>query len=92
MNRRDFIAATAMLAVSGCATTAGQQSGSSALIKPPRLKPRSLVGLIAPSGVVTDATIQRCVTNLEAMGFSVRTSANIRKGWGGYAGTIKQRG
>jgi muramoyltetrapeptide carboxypeptidase len=91
MNRRDFIAASALLSLTGCAAMGAARSTGAALIKPPRLKPRSLVGLLAPSGVVTDATIQRCVTNLEAMGFSVRTSANIRKGWGGYAGTIQER-
>lgn len=95
MNRRDFLSATAAvgaLALPGCASVA--RSGApmrGELIKPPRLKPRALVGLVAPSGVVTDATIERCVRNLEALGFSVKTSANIRKGWGGYAGTVKER-
>lgn len=95
MNRRDFLstAAVGALALSGCASTLRGDSGIEGrpLIKPPRLKPRSLVGLIAPSGIVTDATIERCVRNLEALGFSVKTSANIRKGWGGYAGTIQER-
>jgi len=91
MNRRDFIAVSALLGLSGCAAMGSQHVAGRPLIRPPRLKPHSLVGLVAPSGVVTDATIERCVKNLEAMGFSVKTSANIRKGWGGYAGTIKER-
>lgn len=95
MNRREFLAlaAAGALGLSGCATVTPNSAagGRLALIKPPRLKPRALVGLVAPSGVVTDATIERCVRNLEALGFSVKTSANIRKGWGGYAGTVKER-
>ncbi|MBL8518740.1 MAG: LD-carboxypeptidase [Betaproteobacteria bacterium] len=94
MNRREFLAGSALaaLSLSGCATRGRDVAASGrALIKPPRLKPRALVGLVAPSGVVTDATIQRCVTNLEALGFSVKTSANIRKSWGGYAGPVRDR-
>lgn len=96
MQRRDFLnaaGAAALLSMSGCAVTGrpGLSGTGRPLIKPPRLRPRSVVGLVAPSGVVTDATIERCVRNLEALGFSVKTSANIRKGWGGYAGTVKER-
>lgn len=91
MNRREFLAASALFSLTGCSAAGRPRSAATALIKPPRLKPRSVVGLIAPSGVVTDATVERCVRNLEALGFSVKTSANIRKGWGGYAGTVRER-
>ena len=61
------------------------------LIKPPRLKPKSLVGLIAPGGVVGDAMIQKSVANLESQGFDVRVGSNVRAAHGGYAGTVEQR-
>ncbi len=68
----------------------GQQARAG-LVKPPRLKDGATVGLIAPSGVVDDAHIEKCVRNLEALGFKVRTGANIRAQRGGYAGTVEQR-
>ncbi len=55
------------------------------------LRPGSLVGLIAPGGVLDDAIIQKCVQNLESLGFRVKLSPNIRAVWGGYAGSVKQR-
>jgi muramoyltetrapeptide carboxypeptidase len=61
------------------------------LLKPPRLKAKALVGLVAPGGVVGDATIQQCVANLEAQGFDVRVGNNIRAVHGGYAGTVEER-
>ncbi len=62
-----------------------------ALIKPARLQRGDLVGLIAPSGVMDDATIQKSVINVESMGFKVKLSPNIRAVRGGYAGTVAQR-
>ncbi len=61
------------------------------LIKPAALKPGDLVGLIAPSGVMDDVTIENGVRNLEALGLKVKTSNNIRATRGGYAGTVAQR-
>lgn len=61
------------------------------LIKPPRLKPGSLVGLVEPSGVVDDAMIEKGVRNLEAFGLRVKLSPNLRAARGGYAGTVNQR-
>lgn len=62
-----------------------------ALIKPAKLQRGDLVGLIAPSGVMDDATIQKSVTNVESLGFKVKLSPNIRAVRGGYAGTVAQR-
>lgn len=50
-----------------------------------------MVGLIAPGGVVDDALIQKCVANLEALGFTVKTGRNLRAAHGGYAGSLRQR-
>jgi muramoyltetrapeptide carboxypeptidase len=61
------------------------------LLRPPRLRPRALVGLVAPGGVLDDAIIETCVRNLESVGFSVRLGLNIRAARGGYAGTVAQR-
>ena len=69
----------------------GTHGTHQALIKPARLQRGDLVGLIAPSGVMDDATIQKSVTNVESLGFKVKLSPNIRAVRGGYAGTVAQR-
>lgn len=62
-----------------------------ALVKPPRLKPGALVGLVAPGGVLEDRHIELSVRNLETLGLSVKLGANVRAAHGGYAGTVAQR-
>ena len=98
MNRRHFakvFATIAATAVSGVAARPqGSQSASQAsrkLIKPAMLKQGDLVGLIAPSGVMDDALIEKGVKNLESYGFKVKVGSNIRAARGGYAGTVAQR-
>jgi muramoyltetrapeptide carboxypeptidase len=49
------------------------------------------VGLVAPGGVLDDGIIEKCVRNLEALGFKVKTGAHLRAAWGGYAGKVAQR-
>lgn len=61
------------------------------LLKPPRLSRGDLVGLVAPSGVVDDASIERRVRNIESLGFSVKLGTHIRAARGGYAGTVQER-
>ena len=63
----------------------------SPLIKPRMLRRGDMVGLIAPSGVVDDALIQRGVKNLESLGLVVKTGKNIRATNGKYAGSIAER-
>ncbi len=92
MNRRKFLtvsgalAAASTLPVPAVAARAPQK-----LIRPPRLKPRALVGLVAPSGATDDAHVQRCVTNLESLGFSVKVAPHILAAHGGYAGSPAER-
>lgn len=61
------------------------------LLRPPLLRPKAVVGLIAPGGVLDDKIIETCVRNLESQGFTVKPGANLRASHGGYAGTIRQR-
>jgi muramoyltetrapeptide carboxypeptidase len=96
MNRRDFgtwlTACTASMAAgSWPAIAAAQRARPLPLVKPPRLRAGSLVGLIAPGGVLDDRIIQKCVQNLESLGFKVKPGNNLRATWGGYAGTVRQR-
>ena len=60
-------------------------------IKPRMLRRGDVVGLIAPSGVLDDALIERSVKNLEALGVVVKPGKNIRATNGKYAGTIAER-
>ncbi len=98
LSRRRFggLLATALGAAGfpAVAHAAGAASGAASslrLIKPPAVKQGDTVGLIAPSGLVDDELLQKCVLNLESLGFTVKPGANIRAVRGGYAGTIAQR-
>jgi muramoyltetrapeptide carboxypeptidase len=61
------------------------------LIKPPRLQKGDLVGLIAPGGYTSDASIQKAVKNIEALGFRVKPGNYLREVWGNYGGTVAAR-
>jgi muramoyltetrapeptide carboxypeptidase len=77
---------------SGCATLPATATPPElTTVKPPKLKAGSTVGLIAPSGVIDQIILDRCISNLQSLGFNVRPSKNILARWGGYAGTIEQR-
>jgi muramoyltetrapeptide carboxypeptidase len=94
MNRRHFtrvIAAALAASIASGVSINVAAAAPKRLIKPPRLRPGDLVGLIAPGGVVDDALIEKCVQNLESFGMRVKVSANIRAARGGYAGTVAQR-
>ena len=95
MNRREFGKRLALVAAAGSSVSVAGIGVSShyprRLIKPARLRQGDLVGLVAPSGVMDDATIEKGVRNLEAYGFKVKVSENIRAARGGYAGTVEQR-
>ena len=85
------MAASAATAILPAASQVSPRGAAPRLIKPPRLRARSVVGLIAPGGVVSDGLIQKCVANLESQDFVVKTGRNIRERHGGYAGTARQR-
>ncbi|MGJ7917483.1 LD-carboxypeptidase [Massilia sp. LXY-6] len=61
------------------------------LIKPPRLQSGNLVGLIAPGGYTNDASIQKAVQNIEALGFRAKPGNYLREVWGNYGGTVAAR-
>ncbi len=61
------------------------------LIKPPRLCEGDLIGLIAPGGRTSDASIEKAVQHIEGLGFRVRQGANLRQVHGNYAGSVQQR-
>jgi muramoyltetrapeptide carboxypeptidase len=93
MNRRLFNKrlVLALAAGTGLIPRLSIARGSPGIVRPPALRPGSLVGLIAPGGYVDDAIIDICVKNLESLGFKVRLGTNIRAAHGGYAGTVFQR-
>ena len=98
MNRRDFVKRIATIATITVTASASRSIVAQHVTQPPRrlikpraIKPGDLVGLIAPSGVMDDATLERGVRNLESYGFKVKVSENIRAARGGYAGTVAQR-
>ena len=60
-------------------------------MKPPRLRPGDVVGLVSPGGVLDAAGVERRVKNLESLGLRVRLGRNLLATHGGYAGTVPQR-
>jgi muramoyltetrapeptide carboxypeptidase len=60
-------------------------------VKPRRLRDGDVVGLIAPSGVLDPAGVERRVRNLESLGFKVRLGRHLLASRGGYAGSAGQR-
>jgi muramoyltetrapeptide carboxypeptidase len=61
------------------------------LIKPPRLRHGDLIGLIAPAGYTSDASIQKAVQHIESLGFRVKLGTYLRDVWGNYGGTVAAR-
>jgi muramoyltetrapeptide carboxypeptidase len=61
------------------------------LIKPARLREGDLVGLIAPGGHTSDASIEKSVQQIEALGFRCKQGAHLREVHGNYAGSVQQR-
>jgi muramoyltetrapeptide carboxypeptidase len=92
MNRRNFNAACALLCTAALAPAgAAVRAGPAPMLRPRRLRAGDRISLVAPSGVSSDAEIERAVAALEALGFRPRLGANVRAAWGGYAGTIAER-
>ncbi len=95
VNRRAFgkllAAGTGALALPAAASVQALPIKGKPLIKPARLREGDLVGLITPSGHVSDAKIEKSIRNLESLGLRVRTGKYIREGRGNYAGTVAQR-
>jgi muramoyltetrapeptide carboxypeptidase len=61
------------------------------LLKPPRLQPGDVIGLVAPGGHTTEAAIAKAVRNIESLGCRVKEGANLRAVYGNYGGTVRQR-
>ncbi len=89
MTRRGFGA----LAAAALSTPALAASGLRVprLIKPPRLRPGDLVGLVAPGGYASDRIIEKSVRNIEALGLRVKVGTYLRAVHGNYAGSVQQR-
>jgi len=95
ISRRGFgkLAAASLLlpAFPSQAATRPRTSPMKHLIKPPRLNKGDLVGLVAPGGYTSDASIQKAVKNIEALGFRVKPGNYLREVWGNYGGTVAAR-
>jgi len=90
IGRRAFAAmVTASLAAPAAATSS--LAPALDLIKPPRLKPGDVIGLVAPSGYTDEAAIAKAVGNIERLGCRVKQGANLRAAFGNYGGTAQQR-
>ncbi|MYN17604.1 LD-carboxypeptidase [Rugamonas sp. FT107W] len=92
--RRRFgqlLAAAALGAGALPASAAPARKRAMRLIKPPRLQPGDLVGLIAPAGHTNDAALAEAVANIESLGLRVRLGDNVNYVYGNYAGTVEQR-
>ncbi|WP_288381401.1 LD-carboxypeptidase [uncultured Massilia sp.] len=89
MTRRGFGAFAA--AALSTPALAASRSAAPRLIKPPRLRPGDLVGLVAPGGYASDRVIEKSVRNIEALGLRVKLGTYLRAVHGNYAGSVQQR-
>lgn len=62
-----------------------------ALIKPPRLQPGDVVGLVAPGGHTNAKAIEHAVENIESLGLRVKLGGHLNAVHGNYGGTVEQR-
>jgi len=61
-------------------------------IKPKRLSPGDLVGLVAPASPPPDPqSVDGCIASLEHLGFRVKLGPHARKRWGYLAGSDRER-
>lgn len=93
-NRRQFGNLLAAAALGASATTAAApptRRKTMHLIKPARLRPGDLVGIIAPGGHTNDEALEKAVANIESLGLRARIGGNIHYVYGNYAGTVRQR-
>ena len=92
LTRRGFGALTAAgLAASFPGLAAASRRPTNNLIKPPRLRPGDLVGLIAPGGYTSERAIEKAIRNIEALGLRVKVGTYLRAVHGNYAGSVQQR-
>jgi muramoyltetrapeptide carboxypeptidase len=93
-SRRQFgnlLAAAALGSAALPATAAPIRRKSMRLLKPSRLQPGDLVGIIAPGGFTNDDALAKAVANIESLGLRARLGDNVHYVYGNYAGTVEQR-
>jgi muramoyltetrapeptide carboxypeptidase len=90
-NRRTFNAILAAALLLPFAPALSASRTMTPLIKPPRLRRGDVVGLVAPGGYTSDASIEKAVQHIEALGFRVKQGTYLRDVWGNYGGTVAAR-
>jgi len=96
MNRRKFLAATAIV---GAGITSNHYAKASylesvkelPLIKPKKLSKGDTIGLITPGSAISRGSFEKALENVESLGFKVEYSDNMRVRKGFLAGTDAQR-
>lgn len=86
--RRLLAAAGAAALLPGCAALPPPPAS---LTRAARLREGDAVGLFAPSGVATEAHLQRAVDHLARLGLRAKVPRHLLATHGGYAGTVAQR-
>jgi len=90
MQRRFFAAGMAGLAASAHANLS--VALAMPLLKPRRLHPGDTLGLAAPAGAIYEREpVDRAIDVLQALGFKVKPSAQLRSRYGHFAGTDAER-
>jgi hypothetical protein len=95
VSRRQFgnlLAAAALgTGAPAAAAPSSRRRKTMGLIKPARLQPGDLVGIIAPGGHTNEEALAKAVGNIESLGLRARVGNNIHYVYGNYAGTVQQR-
>ncbi len=99
MKRRDFVIKTGLAALAGIApidvlradTNLFTEHMKPGLIKPPRLRPGAVVGLIAPASPPAEEKFEKAFANLATLGYKVKPGAHLRDRYGHLAGRDADR-
>jgi len=91
MSRRHFCALLASALALPALAAPSSRPSMTPLIKPPRLRKGDVIGLVAPGGYTSDASIEKAVQHIESLGFRVKQGAWLREVWGNYGGTVAAR-
>ncbi|MEQ8811068.1 MAG: LD-carboxypeptidase, partial [Imperialibacter sp.] len=100
MDRRKFITGSLLVTGGGLLAPTMAKAESKAfasgtwpgrIVKPKKLSKGDTIGLITPSSAISRGSFESTLENMEALGFKVKYSDNMRVRKGFLAGTDQQR-
>ncbi len=94
MKRSEFLKSLAIVSAGSFFSHAGSISsiqGTDEVKRGWRLKIGDTIGLVSPAGFITEKELSESITNIQSLGFKVKTGLNVLNRTGYLAGTDSQR-